>query len=265
MAEQPNYVLGRGELHFGQFIAGTQTPEGERYFGNTPAFALNISADNLDHYSSDRGIKEKDDSVVLQTNRSGSMSTDNINPKNVALAYFGSADALSITGATVTDEAMPDVIPGYSYQLGVSPSRPDGVRALDNHSTGPTVHVIVKKASATLVEGVDYSVDMDMARVTIIETGAVLKGDDLTVSYKYKTQTRTLIISGSSAVEGSLRFISKNPKGKQLDYFLPWVKITPNGDQALKGDDWQTLSFNVEVLKKAGYEAIYASDRGVTA
>ena len=35
-AQQQNFTLGRGQLHFGQFKDGTQAPQGERYFGNTP-------------------------------------------------------------------------------------------------------------------------------------------------------------------------------------------------------------------------------------
>lgn len=260
------YTLGRGKLYFAQYLPGTTTPGGERYLGNTPALALTISTDNLDHFSSDQGVKEKDDSVALQTNRTGSFSTDNIDPKNVALFFFGSASALAVTGATVTDEHLDDVVLDTYYQLGTTPSNPSGARALDIHTAGPPAkNIILKKASTEYVEGVDYTVDMARARVYIIPTGTIVAGDDLTVSYKTKTSTRTRIISGSVAIEGALRFVANNPKGVQIDYFLPYVKITPNGDYALKGDDWQVIPFNIEALKKGDLEAIYADGQAVTA
>lgn len=261
--ETNNYTLGRGELHFGQFKTGTQTPRGERYLGNTPEFSLTISAENLDHFSSDEGVREKDQSIAVQTNRSGALTTDNINADNVALFFFGEKLDLAIAAATVAAEAIADVEKGLTYQLGVSDTHPSGARGLDLFATGPDVNVEVKKGATTLVEGTDYTIDMALARLTILEAGSLIDGDDITVGYKVKAQSRERIISGSQAVEGSLRFIAKNPVGAIIDYFMPWVKVTPNGDYSLKGEDWQQIPFNIEVLKKTGLEAVYADGRPV--
>jgi hypothetical protein len=38
---------------------------------------------------------------------------------------------------------------------------------------------------------------------------------------------------------------------------LPYVKLSPNGDYALKGDEWQQIPLSIEVLKASGKEAIY--------
>lgn len=262
MADKDNYVLGKGEIWFAPFKVGTQVPRGERYFGNTPEFALTIEAENLEHYSSDRGIREKDDSVVLETTRSGSLTTDNIAPDNVALFFFGQKLNIAIAATTVTNEALADVEPGLTYQLGAGPAHPAGHRGLVVHTTGtPDKKVIVMKGVTELVEGTDYTIDMTLGRLTFLTGGAIVDGDDLTVSYKVGAQTRERIISGSSAIEGAMRFIARNPKGKLVDYFLPWVKITPNGDYALKGDEWQQIPFNIEALRKSGFEAIYADGR----
>ena len=50
---------------------------------------------------------------------------------------------------------------------------------------------------------------------------------------------------------------TKNPKGADCTYFLPYVKLSPNGDYALKGDEWQQIPLSVEVLKPTNAEAIY--------
>ena len=42
---------------------------------------------------------------------------------------------------------------------------------------------------------------------------------------------------------------------------MPYVKISPNGDYALKGDEWQQIPFNIEILKKTGFEALYSDGR----
>lgn len=264
MPDTNNYVLGKGELYFAPFATGTQVPAGERYLGNTPELALTIETQDLDHFSSDRGIREKDDSVVLEVTRRGNFTCDNIDPKNLAVFFFGAASKLAQSAGTFTDEPIPNVVLGSYYQLGVSDINPTGVRKLDNQATGPTVHILLKKGATTFVEGDDYEIDMDLARVQILEDGDIEEGDDLTVTYKTLAATRDHVISGSAAIEGTLRLVARNPKGANYDYFLPWAKLTPNGDFALKGEDWMTIPFNIEALRKTGLEAIYLDGRAVT-
>ena len=76
-----------------------------------------------------------------------------------------------------------------------------------------------------------------------------------------EASTRDRVISRGQTVEGSLRYLANNPAGANIDYFMPWVKITPNGDFSLKGDEWQTVPFNIEILKKGDLEAIYVDGR----
>ena len=91
--------------------------------------------------------------------------------------------------------------------------------------------------------------------------GGIAEDSNIVVKYDEPAGTREVVISGSTAVEGSLRYIARNPVGKQIDYFWPWVKITPNGDFALKGDEWQQIPFTIEVLRRSGYEAVYSTTR----
>lgn len=89
MAEEMNYVVGRGRLFFGQFRTGTRVARGQLYFGNTPALSLSQSEDSLDHYSSEGGVRVKDASVSLQNDSSGSFQCDNIALPNLALWFRG--------------------------------------------------------------------------------------------------------------------------------------------------------------------------------
>lgn len=257
-----NYTLGRGELHFARFATGTQTPLGELYFGNSPEFSATIETENLDHYNSDRGVREKDASIVLETNRTGSFITDNISAENLSLFFFGSVTNFTDSGATVTDEAHASVEQGRTYQLGVSDSNPVGASALEPHTPGtPDVNIVVTDDDAqdptTFVEGTDYTIDMMRARLYIVPGGGIANETNLKVSYKTATSTRERVISGQTAIEGALRYLSFNPQGKQYDWYMPYVKLTPNGEFALKGDDWQQIPFSVEILKLANREAIY--------
>lgn len=250
-----NYTLGRGELWFDRFADPiAMTLSGERYLGNSPEFNATIESENLDHYNSDRGVREKDESIVLQTNRTASFITDNVSAENLALFFFGTSEIFATTGATVADEAFNDVTLGRTYQLGMLQANPSGLRNVTS--------VTVSKGVTALTLNTDYTLDAALGRVTLLETASgVDTGDDITVDYTHSSATRERIISGSTAVGGALRFISYNPQGKRFDWYMPYVKLSPNGDFALKGDEWQQIPFNIEILKKSGYEAIYIDGR----
>lgn len=249
-----NYTLGRGELHFGQFKPGTMVPRAERYLGNSPELSYTASQESLDHWNSDRGVKVKDASVVLQQDYTGAMSLDSIDKPN--LAYFFLGDVITLTTAmrTVVAEPHSGVELGASFQLGTSAADPAGVRQVS----------VVTVANATVplnvpVAGVDYVVDPVRGRITIMEGSTKLSaGDDITVGYTVDASTRDQVITKGQTIEGALRYLANNPAGADIDFFMPHVKLTPNGDFNIKGDDWQVLAFNVEILKKGALEAIYA-------
>ena len=249
-----NYTLGRGEIHFGQFKTGTQVPRGERYFGNTPEYGITAEQENLDHYSSDEGVRKKDESVLLQLDYAGSLTTDHISPENMAIFFLGESMIQTTVAATAQAFSFEGIEQGMTYQLGTSDANPSGVRQVSN--------VALTGGAATAVAGVDYVLDPVLARITILEGSTVLaNGSTLAGTYDVDASTRERVISKATTVEGSLRFIAKNPTGKNIDYFMPWVKITPNGDFAIKADEWQTLPFTLEILKKGNLEAIYMDGR----
>lgn len=246
-----NYTLGRGKVYFSRFIDGTEDPEGFRYLGNTPEFSLTIESNDLDHFSSDEGIRELDDSVPLEVTRTGSLTTDNISAENVALFFFGSTEALTQTVVASGTETLANVKAGHGYLLGVTDLNPSGYMGIN------TTGFLVKKGLTTLVSGTDYTMDFDSGFVTFIEGGAVADDDDIDVTYAVKASTRERVISGSSPVTGALLFITKNPKGTDSRWLMNKIKMAPNGDYALKGDDWQQIPLSLSILKKEGDEAIY--------
>lgn len=255
-----NYVLGKGEVYFGRFGADVTEHTGERYIGNTPEFNLTIESEKLDHFSADRGIREKDKSVILEVSRAGTMICDNIDYENLALFFFGTTDILTVAQTTVTDEQLGEVQAGHHYQLGETPQNPSGARSIIYPGTGATAFALKIAGGASLTYGTDYLLEAELGRVEILAGGAAV-GEEVTATYSVSTHSRAVVISGSSSVEGSLRLIARNPSGKQTDVYMPYVAISPNGDFAMKTDEWQQLPFSVEVLKKGNLEAFYLDGR----
>jgi len=56
--------------------------------------------------------------------------------------------------------------------------------------------------------------------------------------------------------------VATNPKGVLLDYYMPYVRLSPNGEYALKGEEWQQIGFNLDIQKLDDTtESIYVDGR----
>lgn len=362
-----NYVIGRGKLYFDQFVTGTQTPTGERYLGNTPALSMTSAYSNLDHYSSDEGLRVKDDSVQLQVDRTGSFQCDHISMENIALMFGSTAGTTNQAADTGRAETF-TVQKNRTYQLGSDDTNPQGVinvanvvvtnnsglhafgnitvgaQPVDTETVTVNGQVITFKAAGplaihevligpttvataqaikteinayptlydveasgdtnivgltaiasgvggnaiTLAEAVaaagftvsgatltggsaggviaatnNFTVDTARGRVTILEDPADVSDDDvIEIAYDVAVGEFMIAVDEENQVEGRLRFIADNPRGTNKDYFWPRVKLTPAGEFALKGETWQTITFNMEVLQpeQIGWKRVYVTE-----
>jgi len=247
-----NYTLGRGKLSFAPFKAGTQTPDGFRYMGNSPSFSFNVDVQELEHYDADEGVKVLDESVVLQANRSGALVLDDIQPDNVALFLFSQPDTISVTAQSGLTETFAAVKLDRAYKIGVSSANPSGVLNID-----PATFV-AKVGATTLVAGTDYTLDAKRGKMTLLAGAtSVTAGDDVDVTYDILAYTRNHIAAGSTQVEGALIYEEYNPVGSNSVWYFPYVKVNPNGDMALKGDDWRQIPLTVKILKPSDGQAMY--------
>lgn len=255
-----NYVVGRGRLFFDRFLDGTNNKTGEMYFGNTPQFTINTSAETLDHYTSEHGMRVMDASALLESTRGGSFTCDNVAPDNLALWFLGDLDNTVQTQQTGAQELFKPVKRGRYYQLGTSDINPTGVRNVNNVTVGKadsSVSISTGTGDISSISGVtvvsaagNYELDLEAGRIYIEPDSAEFAGDvQMIVGYDVTAQKRSLIIDNSNMIYGALRFISDNPIGVQRDYFFPKVSIAPDGDFALKGDDWQVMSFTFKAMQ----------------
>lgn len=242
----PNYVVGRGKLYFSKFLTGTRTIEsGARYLGNSPELSLSQDEEKLDHYSSDEGIRVKDASVSLQNDMSGSFTLDDISAENLALWFRGAVQSNVLAGGPVTGEAHSTVGKGSYRQLGLTSGNQIGAR-----NVSAVTVTNATQANAVVTEAGNYEVDAVTGRVFILaDAPDIEEGDDLTIDYTAAAGNEEIVIAAGTVIEGRLEFFAANAAGTNRDYIWPYVQISPDGDFSLKGDDWQTMSFTLEVLK----------------
>lgn len=148
------------------------------------------------------------------------------------------ASGATLAGGTNVNEEFTEVELGRWLQLGKDAATPQGVRNVGS--------VTIAGVAAT-----SYTVENETGRVLLHDDAPdIVPASTLTVSYGVLPQTETVVIAKGQAVEGELQFIADNPHGANDDYFWPRVRLTPDGDFSLKGDEWQTVSWSFEILKK---------------
>lgn len=241
---QKNYTFGRYRVYFDQFAPGTKTTTGQRYLGNTPELSMNSESESLDHFDADNGIRIKDDSMLLELNRSGSFVTDHISPENLAMFFLGDSSVLTQASATAQSQTITGVKTGRRYQIGLSPTAPAGVRGITN------VTVASSPAGTTFTAGTDYTVNLENGGLVILDNGTIPADSDITVTYDTTAASYNRVVTADNAeIYGAMFLESRNPKGVRMDYYIPYCSIRPDGDFELKGDEWQQLPFSFEILK----------------
>lgn len=251
------YVLGRGELYFDRMLSNTKTLTGERFLGNVTAFNISIESETLDHFDSTQGLRQKDDSVLLQINRTGAITTDNINADNLSLFIQGSSTTVTQTATPVVDFAINDITRDRYYQLGQTASNPTGVRGVS------AVTVTGSGGTPVYALNTDYTLDAALGRIYIPATSTIPVGADILVDYTPAANSRDRISSASlGSIDGALRFVARNPKGPVRDLYIPYCSLTPSGELNFIGEEWLTMAFNLEIQKlNDTTEAIYIDGR----
>lgn len=129
-------------------------------------------------------------------------------------------------------------------------------------ATAPTatagIVTVYETATPTNIKtvGTDYSIDAASGRILFPSTSTIVNNTSLTVAYGCATTTYSKI-TGLTSVgqEGKIRYVSDNPEGGQWEILVWKVRVKPNGDTALIGDDWGRLSFQGDILRDATYHA----------
>jgi hypothetical protein len=252
------YAIPRGRVFFDRFDAlGAKT--GEIYMGNCPGVNFSVETTKAEHFSSEKGLREKDAALVVEVNRTGQLTCDNFSLDNFALFISGTKETQTQTSGAVTGETYKVSIGRY-YQLGVSAGAPQGVRNV----TG----IVVKNdaGTTTYVAGTDYNLDADLARIQILAGGAIVEGQNIKVDYTKTAKTWDRVKSGSvSELSGALRIVADNASGTNRDWYMPSVTLTPSGELPIvaEGTDFVQMQFDLEVLKSANAEALYVDGRPV--
>lgn len=254
MAQTQNYTVGRGKVYYAPFRPGTTRPAGWEYIGHTTELGISATTEKLDHWNMDSKRKRKDKTVTLSAEFAMTFSTDHISPNNVARFFLSDgAQTVSQAAAASVNQTITGIELDRYYTLGDSDGAPMGVKELES--------VTVAIGGTDLEPEIDFIADLVNGTVYFVEGGAATAGADAVITYGVRASTFDRVLSGDAEVRGALKFVSDNATGDNFTMLAPCVEISPNGDYALKGDEWQVLSFNVSVLELDDRAALYRDGR----
>jgi hypothetical protein len=256
-------TVGRGQVLFARLTPDLTLPKNPAFehIGNCPGFSLSVESPTLDHFSSERGIGEKDASITLQTNRTATLECDNIRAENIARFLYGEVQTVTQAAATVTADPITDVRLGTYIKLDMEMNQTGAV------NIDPTSLVVTSDdvTPVTYVLGEDYLFDAERGMIRFLASGDVSEGDTVLVSYDVLESSFTRITSGSEPISVAVLYIAENPIGPSRNVLMRNVKVRPEGELAfISGDDWATISLNLEVLLDPVYNTAVFLDGNPT-
>lgn len=241
-----DYNLGRGIVYFAPLDSGG-LPLGFRDLGNAPEFNISFETETLTHQSSRQGLKVTDKEVVISQECKLSLTLDEINFENLAIAMSGAAlndqdinlYKVGVTNAELATAA--EYVQNRWYDLR-DPAT--GKRAFNITTAG---HVVLKHnaGATTLTAGTDYTLDAKMGRVFVkVASVTTALTFDLTLNAGAVPIDMVRALT-SSSISGALKFVASNPADgdKYTEYHFHKVSLKPQGDLALIGDDWSQMQF----------------------
>jgi len=219
-------------------------------FGNATKFEIKENT-KLEERSS-RGCDNYGaplDSVVIREASDVAVSLDEINRKNLATAFLGTSEAVTIASGSEAGEVH--VV--------------TDVEGLVKLSKGNITNVVVTVSSVAMVLGDDYTIeDAGNGIIGVVEGGSIVVGTTLSVAYDYAASSYDKVVGGTDANKRiALMLIGKNmANGKGMTVIIHKTTVSPTSSVDFLSDTFTTIDLSGKAnLDTSGqtYEVTYNS------
>jgi hypothetical protein len=206
-----NYVLGRGVVYFNRRNPDG-TRDGERDLGNAPAFAINLDLEQLEHFSSRRGLRAKDKEVTLQITPAVNFTLDEVNVENIRLIYLADSDTIVQGEAFSTGTFDLKLNRWFSLDNGAPPFegfRKIGLQAAFHGTVTTGPFVVGETITGTTSGATAVVVRVDSSSLVVDTIGGTPPFVDLeTITGGTSTATAPLALAASLLVSGNTAIVS---------------------------------------------------------
>lgn len=213
-----NITFGGGKLYI--------KPKGEeafKYFGTTDSMSISTEVEKKEHMNTESAIPSIDAEVITKQSASLSWSSADMSIEMMSFAFRGEVSTTTPPTTLKQNIKAPCII--------------------DTHAYGGEVDV---KLGSSALKKDDYKFD---ARTGLLEILKITTPGELVVTITGAKEAKRFDAFKSAKTEASLMFISDAAIGNAFKYEFYKVNISQDGEMALKGDDFMSVSFSANVLK----------------
>ncbi len=249
-----DYLLGRGILYIAE-LDSNQLPLAWEDLGNAPAVSVNITSEELLHFSSRTALRVADKRITLSQEVGLSFQLDEISHNNLARWFSGTNSSVTNPAVAGVGTMMAPITFNTTAQLG----RWYDLKTAYDGTGVPTSFTAdsvpkIRRTSGTpmdLVLNTDYEIDRKMGRVFLRTTAVNVTNGDTIAWYSAADASAPATLQVMKALQAgtqkdyALKFIAENPaNGSELgEYEFHSVQISADGDLALIGEEFAVIGF----------------------
>ena len=236
--------LGSGDLRFNRKVDGVD--QGWLSFGNATKFEIKENAEIKTRKSKQKSSYGQTlDSVPIKGDAEISITLDDIDKDNIALAFLGTVNVVAVTGSTVTAESV-------TAKLGTS------IRTEQRKITS----LVVSETTNTTpyVLDTDYEIeDATMGLIKILSTGSITEGENLKLAYTYGSVAGSKVLGGTdSSIRVALMLDGENFSDQSEVLVDVWAaELSPQSGVDFLADDFATLELNGTLTTPTGKTSAY--------
>jgi len=176
--------LGSGKIYINRKVGSVY--QGYHYIGNATKFEIKENTEKKERVSKDRSnYGSALNTVFIKKPAECNITLDDLDKDNLALIFLGNTSAVSVAGASVTDE----VVTGYKDKILQTAHRNISAVVLTNSA-----------ASTTYVLDTDYQItDAKLGLIKVLAAGAIADAQSLKIDYTYGAMTSNKVAGGTNS------------------------------------------------------------------
>ncbi|ADE14178.1 conserved hypothetical protein [Nitrosococcus halophilus Nc 4] len=235
--------LGSGDLYFNRKVSGVD--QGWILLGNATKFAIQEQSEIKERPSRMRATYGQVlDTVPIKQPAQISVTLDDINKDNLALAFMGIVSDYSQSSGSVTDESVT--------------GKHDVYVDLANRNVSSVV-LTDDPMSETYVEGTDYEVNTRLGMLKILSTGNIADGAALLVDYDYGAISGNQVQGGAEPlIRGAFRLDGRNFADDSLVIVDVWEgTLAPSSEFDFLSEDFAPIELGGSMTTPSGKSEPY--------
>lgn len=240
--------LGSGDLYIDR-LTGAGVATGFEKVGNADKFEIKAEAEVIEQISKGRDTYGQVlASATLAKPSTLSITLNQLDRKALAMAFLGEDSDVSVTGASVTDEAITAKRDKF-----VDVAHRDISAVVVTNDTGVTTYVL----------DTDYTVHARLGMIQALSTGAITQDQSLLVDYSYASESGYRVKGGTQpTIKAKLKLDGKNfANGKACIVEVYEAQLAPDSPVDFLSDEFSVLELSGTMITPDGEDHPFYLDQ----